>query len=97
MLLTKKSFKTTHNQEFTIQFDTQTSVVAKLIEIKSINSQVVNVGQVEPFSLVFEIPGDVVYEQNTYSMENKELGELDLFLVPIGADESGVRYEAIFT
>ena len=97
MLLTKKSFETTHNQEFTIHFDTQSAVIAKLIEIKSINSQVVNAGQVEPFSLVFEISGDIVYEQNTYSIENKELGELALFLVPIGADESGVRYEAVFT
>ncbi len=97
MLLTKSLFENTHNQEFTIQFDTQTSVVAKLIEIKSINSQVVKTGQNEPFSLVFEIAGDVIYEQNTYMVQNKELGELALFLVPIGADESGVRYEAVFT
>ncbi len=97
MLLTKSSFDNTHNQEFTIQFDSQTSVIAHLIEIKSINSQVVKTGQNEPFSLVFEIPGDCVYEQNTFQIHNKELGGFALFLVPIGADEKGVRYEAVFT
>jgi hypothetical protein len=97
MLLTKSTFENTHNQEFTIQFDSQTSVVARLIEIKSINSHVLKTGQNEPFSLVLETPGDTVYEQNTYMMQNKELGELTLFLVPIGADKKGVRYEAIFT
>ncbi len=97
MLLTKNTFENTHNHEFTIQFNPHSSITAKLIEIKSINSHVVKTGQTEPFSLVFEIAGNHVYEQDTYLLHNEELGELTLFLVPIGADENGVRYEAVFT
>jgi hypothetical protein len=29
-------------------------------------------------------------------MEHEEIGALDIFLVPIGPDEEGPRYEAIF-
>jgi hypothetical protein len=30
-------------------------------------------------------------------MEHPEIGVFELFLVPIGPDEKGLRYEAIFT
>lgn len=34
--------------------------------------------------------------QATYRIENANLGVLEVFLVPIGPDESGMRYEATF-
>jgi len=46
------------------------------------------------FSLIFVGPGPVA--QGTYRLGHDALGALDLFLVPIGKDESGVRYEAVF-
>lgn len=50
-----------------------------------------------PFSLIFRDPGGVVLPQRIYRVDHPELGSLDIFLVPIGADAAGVRYEAIFT
>ena len=50
-----------------------------------------------PFSLVFVGPGRFVLPQQTYQLENDALGELELFLVPIGAEGEGMRYEAVFT
>jgi hypothetical protein len=50
-----------------------------------------------PFSLVFLGPRDPVLPQRIYRLEHEELGTLDLFLVPIGRDDAGVRYEAVFT
>ena len=35
--------------------------------------------------------------QRIYRLEHAELGGLDLFLVPIGRDASGITYEAVFT
>jgi hypothetical protein len=49
----------------------------------------------EPFSLLFKGP-EPVLPQRTWALENETLGRLDIFLVPIGADADGVRYEAIF-
>lgn len=54
-------------------------------------------GRRQPFSTVFLGPGDVVLPQGIYRLTHPEMGALDLFLVPIGVDASGVRYEAVFT
>ena len=49
----------------------------------------------EPFSLLFKGPKPVL-PQRIWALENETLGRLEIFLVPIGADVDGVRYEAIF-
>ena len=51
-------------------------------------------GHREPFSLVFH--GDAQLPQQTHSLEHEKLGELDIFLVPLGPDAEGMRYEAVF-
>ena len=50
-----------------------------------------------PFSIVFRIPEGVIHGQRIYRLEHAELGELDLFLVPLGPGETGMRWEAVFT
>jgi hypothetical protein len=54
-------------------------------------------GTWESFSLVFRGPADAPLAQGTYGLEDAELGALELFLVPIGRDARGFRYEAAFT
>ena len=48
------------------------------------------------FSLVFRGPLEPALPQATYAVEHDELGHLDLFLVPIGRDDTGMRYQAVF-
>jgi hypothetical protein len=48
------------------------------------------------FSLVFRGPATRVVPQGTYRLTQEELGELDLFLVPIGPDAEGMQYQALF-
>ena len=50
----------------------------------------------EPFSLVFRGPPGRVLPQSVYPMRHPRLGALSLFLVPIGGNEQGVSYEAVF-
>jgi hypothetical protein len=50
----------------------------------------------DPFSIIFRGPLEPVLPQRIYPLENQELGTLDLFIVPIGPDESGMQYEAVF-
>ena len=52
-------------------------------------------GVTSGFTLVFVAPGDVL-PQATYTFDHDELGLLDLFVVPVGRDETGVSYEAVF-
>ena len=46
------------------------------------------------FSLVFSGPEPL--PQATYTLTHTELGELELFLVPLGPGPQGMRYEAAF-
>ena len=48
------------------------------------------------FSLVFLGPAEQVLPQGTYAVTHEAVGEQDLFLVPLGRDAAGVRYEAAF-
>ena len=50
----------------------------------------------EAFSLVFTGPGPGVLPQRIYSFEHAQMGRFELFIVPIGRDEHGVQYEAVF-
>jgi len=50
-----------------------------------------------PFSLVFRSdPDHHAVSQQIFRVDHAELGALDIFLVPIGPDASGMRYQAVF-
>lgn len=97
MKLTKSFFENLDNKQFEIQTSEQENQICELIEIKSIKSATVPEGQTEPFSLLFQSSDNRVFEQNTYSLKNKTTDDIILFLVPIGSNETGTQYEAIFT
>jgi hypothetical protein len=48
------------------------------------------------FSLVFRTGPGAPWSQGIRRLTHETLGELELFLVPIGSDATGVRYEAAF-
>jgi hypothetical protein len=52
----------------------------------------------EPFSALFHSPteGRRFLSQQTYRLEHDRLGALEVFLVPLGPDAKGMRYEAVF-
>jgi hypothetical protein len=48
------------------------------------------------FSLTFDSPEPEVREQQIFALEHADLGQFDLFLVPIARTESGgIAYEAV--
>jgi uncharacterized protein DUF6916 len=50
----------------------------------------------QPFSAYFRGPYPPVLPQRIYRVEHDQLGTLEIFLVPIGPDGQGMRYEAVF-
>lgn len=50
----------------------------------------------EAFSIFFHGPPDPFMPQGIRKLKHRELGELSLFLVPIGQDKDGFEYEAVF-
>ena len=49
------------------------------------------------YTVLFESPPGPVLPQRMYRLAHPEQGEFDLFIVPIGADDTAVRYEAVFS
>jgi len=54
------------------------------------------VAQRDAFSIVFRGPAEPVLPQQIYALEHAKLGRFELFLVPLGPDSRGMRYEAVF-
>jgi hypothetical protein len=54
-------------------------------------------GSRTPFALTFHGPREIVLPQQTYRIESEGMEPMDVFLVPIGPDQHGMAYEAIFT
>jgi hypothetical protein len=50
-----------------------------------------------PFSLTFHAKPDAQIPQDIYRIESEVMEPFDCFLVPIGPDAGGMRYEAVFT
>jgi hypothetical protein len=49
-----------------------------------------------PFSLEFDGPVEPLLPQQIHRLEHPGLGALEIFIVPIGQDAQGTRYEAVF-
>lgn len=64
----------------------------ELIEVTEQNDN----PRLEQFTLVFRGPRELLLSQGVHPLEHEKLGRMELFLVPIGPDETGLRYEAIF-
>jgi hypothetical protein len=50
----------------------------------------------ERFSVFFNGPGSVRLPQRLYALQHAQMGEFEIFLVPISGNEKGFRYEAVF-
>lgn len=49
-----------------------------------------------PFSLILRGPRTPLLAQATYAVQHPRHGRIDLFLVPLGQDANGTRYEVTF-
>ena len=52
--------------------------------------------KIQAFSITFSGARAQHLPQNSYTMEHPALGEMNIFIVPIGPDAQGMRYEAVF-
>lgn len=98
--LTKDAFAKFLGSKFHIHIDAAKRLEVELIEAVALNSRSGGGGlplKREPFSVVFRGPKDSCLPQRTYKFEHDLLGPIEIFIVPIGPDEVGMRYEAVFT
>jgi hypothetical protein len=76
--------------------DGEKRVELQVVECKPLNARGRSQVQREPFSLVFRGPKNPVLPQRIYQIDFGALGAFDIFIVPVGPDDRGMRYEAVF-
>lgn len=81
------------NTTFLLQVPGAASLPIELFEVSEKDSS----AAVEQFSLMFRGPLSPFYPQAIYTLEHEKLGKFDLFLVPLGPDSAGMRYQVIFS
>ena len=93
--LTHESFRPHVGTPFRVEYAPAASATLTLFEVTVLGGG--GTAPRQPFSLLFRGPRAPVLPQRIYRLEHEGMGALELFIVPIGPDAEGLRYEAIFT
>jgi hypothetical protein len=96
--MTLEQFEALLNHRFDMKFDDGSRLELTLVVVEALPSHPRGNDRPKrkPFSLVFRGPFTPLLRQQIYALEQETLGEISIFLVPIGPDEAGQRYEAVF-
>lgn len=90
--LSYDAFRENLNTKFDVMLPTGSKVE---LAFTAISEHIVSTVQ-ERFSLTFHGPSDTFLPQSTYRFNHPKTGEFEMFIVPIGRDENGFIYEAVF-
>ena len=90
--LTHEEFSKNANTKFQVQADENTQAELELIAISELKLH----PQQEEFALQFRGPSDMFLGQGVRNVKHDQMGEFELFIVPIRQDEQGFYYEAVF-
>ncbi len=94
--ITANDFKDLLNKNVEIIFSEKVQLEAEIIEVTQSKQNVEN--RRIPFSIVFRTSQKNEYfNQGIYLVNMPEMEPLEIFLVPIGFDELGMKYEAVFS
>ncbi len=94
--LTEQEFRRHLFTMFQIPAEDHDRVELELVEVTPYHGDDAEKGGMERFSVFFIGPPNIVLPQYTYPLHHSELGVCHVFLVPIGLEEKGYRYEAVF-
>jgi hypothetical protein len=89
--ITREIFIPHLNSEFRLE-RALNAITLELIEVSELRSS----RHTGSFSIVFREQADVPIHQAMYRFHHAVLGELDLFITPIGQDHHGLYYQSVF-
>jgi len=90
------SFSQHLNTKFQIYVDSSEPVELELVEVAVRASEPNEPAGMERFSTFFYGASNAFLPQQTYEVSHPEMGQMLIFLVAIGQDQKGYRYEAVF-
>jgi hypothetical protein len=90
--LTHEAFAKHLGTKFEIQVESDKAIELELTEVSELEQS----ERQEQFAIVFRSPNEVFLGQGIQRMEHEQLGQFEIFIVPISRDDKGDRYEAVF-
>lgn len=94
--LTEQEFRRHLFTKFQIPAEDREPLELELVEVTRYHADDSEESGMERFSVFFIGPPNIELPQRTYPLHHSELGVCDIFLVPVGLEEKGYRYEAVF-
>jgi hypothetical protein len=98
--LQKSLFESREGEVFYLQGPNDTRINLALTEVDSPEKRILHQTRGtegrEPFTLLFHGPLETFLQQQMVVLRHDELGQLELFLVPVNQDDEGYYYEAVF-
>ena len=95
-ILTAKEFLNYVNTSFLATIDGGKEANLELVEVKTYSSKQEEQSGMERFSVYFTGPLEPHLPQGLYRLEHNQMGDFEIFLVPISRNDEGFRYEAVF-
>ena len=90
--LTHEAFTKYANTKFQVQADENTAVELELTEVSEFKIY----PQQEEFAILFRGPLDTFLDQGIRAFSHDQMGEFELFIVPVRQDAQGFYYQAVF-
>jgi len=91
-ILQRDDFAAALHSRFQVIVEGADAIELELVEV----SDLIAMRRQEKFSLLFQGPPHILLPQQIYRMAHAQLGEIELFIVPVGMNETGYSYEAVF-
>jgi hypothetical protein len=95
-LPTAEDFSQHVGTKFGVRVEAPRPLELELTSVKTYDPLPADERRLERFSLYFLGPPDMMLQQGTYPLVHPSIGEHLLFIVPIGRDDEGFRYEVVF-
>jgi hypothetical protein len=95
---TEAEFRQNLNTQFRLLVDIETPkpIDLTLVEVESRPSDAHEEAGMERFSVFFMSSLEFLLSQGVYRLSHPQMGEFDVFLVPLGQEADGFRYEAVY-
>ena len=88
----RESFAGRLHTKFAMHSDESEPIELELIDVRGQSASVTH----ESFSLMFRAPVEAPAQQGTFRLEHESGEALDVFLVPVKKDDTGLFFEAVF-
>lgn len=93
---TAEEFSQHLNTPFRVQVDAPSPIDLTLVGVESRPSDATEEQGMERFSVFFSGSPDILLPQGTFMLAHPQMGEFYVFLVAIGKETNGYRYEAVY-